>query len=211
MLYLWALSFSVVYSCVHCVLGLRTISALPLVNTITPLSGVRFFSNSSSVLQRRSHSLCAQLGGIFLCAQRSINFSHWFVWDCIPPPSPIIYLASWELLYSGMFAVILPHFYLPVFFFIPLFQWFSLIILLLLLLLLFHLSLFCLVSIECLSVSLVPMQVLSYFNLFTCISSLGQGLVARLRILLAMGMVLSCRGWVAGCFGHLSSTCDECC
>lgn len=117
MLYLWALSFSVVYSCVHCVLGLRTISALPLVNTITPLSGVRFFSDSSSVLQRRSHSLCAQLGGIFLCAQRSINFSHWFVWDCIPPPSPIIYLASWELLYSGMFAVILPHFYLPVFFF----------------------------------------------------------------------------------------------
>ena len=39
--------------------------------------------------------------------------------------------------------------------------------------------------------------------------------MAGLWILLAMGVVPSGRGWVAGqlhgCFGHLTSTCDECC
>ena len=79
--------------------------------------------------------------------------------------------------------------------FIPLFQWFSLL-LLLLLLLLFYFSLFWSVSTEYLSVWLVPTFVLSYFVLF--ISSLGWGLMAGLWILLALGVVPFCRGWVAG-------------
>ena len=74
------------------------------------------------------------------------------------------------------------------YFFIPLFQWFSLLLLLLFLLYLLHYSLFWSASNECLSVWLVLVFVLSYFILF--IPSLGRSLVAGLWILLAMGAKL---------------------
>ena len=100
----------------------------------------------------------------------------WFVCICVPRPSPPIIIII-------IIIIILV---------IPWFRWFSL---LLLLLLLFGFSLILSASTESFSVWLVPMLVLSYFVLF--VRALGRGLVAGLWILLATGVVPSCRGWVA--------------
>jgi len=102
------------------------------------------------------------------------------------------------LLVEGCYSLACLQSFQPIlfgsYFFIPLFQWFSLLLLFLLYLL--HYSLFWSASNECLSVWLVLVFVLSYFILF--IPSLGRSLVADLWILLAMGAVPSCRGCVAG-------------
>lgn len=46
---------------------------------------------------------------VFYCVVSRL-FTGWFAWDCIPPPFIILYLNSWGLIQSCMFAVILAHF-----------------------------------------------------------------------------------------------------
>ena len=106
-------------------------------------------------------------------------FSCWFVWNCIPPPSlPLCILV--------VGAVIVFH--------VCFFHSSTSMVFITTNAIIIYFSLFWSASTECLSVWLVPMFMLSYFILF--IPSLEQELMAGWWILLATGVVPSCRGWV---------------
>ena len=145
------------------------------------------FSNG----QRSTHCSCSS--AVFYCVV-SGAFSSWFVWDCVPPPSPpIIYLGSWGLSCSHVGS-----FYLPVVvFFLLLFLYFSG----------FHYDYyyyyyyFTIVYFHHLPLNLFQCEwcpCLCCLSLFCLVLCWGGGLVAGLWILLAGRVVPSCRGWVAG-------------
>ena len=187
---------------VHCVLALRCVLALYCVVSIVLRLSVALYSSvvfsvvflqAFSVLLLhpylrcvRSAALVAKVYPLATVSGLLITRASWqyctvwlaercrggFVCVCVPRPLPSIII-----------IIILV---------IPWFRWFSL---LLLLLLLFGFSLILLASTESLSVWLVPMLVFSYFVLF--VPALGRGLVAGLWLLLATGVVPSCRAWVA--------------
>ena len=105
---------------------------------------------------------------VFYCVVSRL-FTGWFAWDCIPPPFVILYLNSWGLIQSCMFAVILAHF-ICCFFFIPLCQRYILLLLLLL-----YFSPFWSASIECLSVWPVPTFVVLFYFVYLSIKAGAHG------------------------------------